>query len=55
MEQPKNKGGRPRKDPSELLKLGAMRLKPEHWEKIEYAGMDALRKLLDRWKPKPKQ
>ena len=29
-----------------------MRLKPAHWAKIEAAGMEAFRKLIDRWKPK---
>lgn len=52
MENLKNKGGRPRKAPDQLLKVGSMRLKKEHWEKIESAGLEQFRGLLDRWKPK---
>ncbi len=53
MEPAKNKGGRPRKDPSQLLKLGAMRLKQSQWDKVHAAGMTQFRQLIDRWKPKP--
>lgn len=29
-------------------------LTPAQWAKVEFAGMAALREMIDRWKPKPK-
>lgn len=48
----KRKPGRPPTPPEEKLVLRALRLKPAHWEKIDAAGMEALRKLIERWRPK---
>jgi hypothetical protein len=55
MEKPKRPRGRPPKDPSERLELRAMRLSPAQWAKIELAGIDELRKQIDKWKPTPKE
>lgn len=52
MEAPKKPRGRPPTPPEEKLELRAMRLKPRQWAKIEEAGMEAFRKLIDRWRPK---
>lgn len=49
----KNKGGRPKKDPDDVLIQRSIRLSKAQWEKIDAAGLFALRKLIDRWKPKP--
>lgn len=53
MDTQKNKGGRPKKDPAEYLVQRSIRLTGEQWAKVDEAGLPALRKLLDRWKPKP--
>lgn len=55
MDEPKNKGGRPPKPDEDRLVLRAIRLKPAHWAKVDAAGMEELRKLIDRWRPKPKE
>jgi hypothetical protein len=52
MEPEKRGRGRPKKEPEELLIVRSLRLSREHWAKIDAAGMDQLRKLLNRWKPK---
>ncbi len=49
----KNKGGRPKKDPDDILVQRSIRLSKDQWAKIDAAGLSALRKLIDRWKPKP--
>ena len=54
MDTVKNKGGRPRKAPDDLLEQRSIRLSKDNWKKIEEnGGLPALRKLIDRWKPKP--
>jgi hypothetical protein len=54
MEEPKKPRGRPPTPPEEKLELRAMRLKPSHWEKIDAAGMEAFRALIERWRPQKK-
>jgi hypothetical protein len=51
-EPAKRPRGRPPKPPEETLVLRSLRLTPATWAKIDAAGMDALRALLKRWKPK---
>ena len=53
MDTVKNKGGRPKKDPNDILVQRSIRLSKEQWKKIDAAGLSALRNLIDRWKPKP--
>lgn len=53
MDTTKKPRGRPPKQPDELLIVRSIRLSAEHWKKVDDAGMAELRKLLDRWKPKP--
>lgn len=48
----KNKGGRPKKAQDAVLIQRSIRLSKEQWAKIDEAGLAALRKLIDRWKPK---
>jgi len=48
----KNKGGRPKKAPDAVLVQRSIRLSKDQWAKIDAAGLSALRKLIDRWKPK---
>jgi hypothetical protein len=52
MEEPKSKGGRPPKPDEERLVLRSIRLLPKHWAKIDAAGMEELRRLIERWRPK---
>ena len=49
----KNKVGRPKKDPDDVLIQRSIRLSKDQWAKIDAAGLSALRKLIARWKPKP--
>ena len=52
--EPKNKGGRPPKPDSERLVQRSIRLLPSQWAKYDAAGgIDWLRGLIDRAKPKP--
>lgn len=44
--------GRPELDESERLVQRSIRLLRRHWDKIDLAGLDALRAYLDRWQPK---
>ena len=53
MDTAKSKGGRPRKNPDEYLVQRSIRLTREQWAKVDEAGLPALRKLIDKWKPKP--
>jgi hypothetical protein len=47
MEEPKNKGGRPRKDPSEVLVQRSHRLLPAHWQEFDdLGGIEWLRETL---------
>jgi hypothetical protein len=50
-EPTKRPRGRPPKPPEEVLVLRSIRLPVAAWDKIDAAGMDALRALLKRWKP----
>ncbi|MBK6998971.1 MAG: hypothetical protein IPH35_02995 [Rhodoferax sp.] len=52
MEQQKKTIGRPKKPDSERLILRSIRMTPAQWEKIDAAGVEALRVLIDKWKPK---
>lgn len=52
MDEPKRPRGRPPAPPDERLLLRSIRLTAPQWEKIDKAGMEALRKLIDRWHPK---
>lgn len=52
MEQEKRPRGRPPTPPEERLEQRSIRLPPRLWAKIDAAGLEALRALLDRWKPK---
>lgn len=52
--EPKNKGGRPPKPDSERLVQRSIRLLPSQWAKYDAAGgIEWLRGLIDRSKPKP--
>ncbi len=54
-ENPKDLGGRPPVPDDERLIQRSIRLKRGHWDKIDQAGgLEALRRLIDRWKPKSK-
>ena len=53
MEPQKKPLGRPRKTDAERMVLRSIRMTPSQWEKIDTAGADALRALVDKWKPKP--
>lgn len=44
---------RPKKPEAEKLVQRSLRLLPRHWAKIDAAGLEALRKLLDRWRVPP--
>lgn len=45
--------GRPPVPPDERLEQRSIRLSAKQWEKIDAAGgIEALRKLIDRWRPK---
>lgn len=47
MEQPKNKGGRPPKDPSDRLEQRSHRLLPAHWQEFDtLGGIEWLREQL---------
>lgn len=49
MEQPKNKGGRPRKDPAEVLAQRSHRLLPAHWQEFDdLGGIEWLRGMLEK-------
>jgi hypothetical protein len=48
MEKPKNRGGRPRKDPAETLVQRSIRLPPDLWAKIDERGLEWLRSLIRR-------
>lgn len=52
MDEVKNKGGRPPKSDDEKLVQRSIRLTQAQWAKIDAAGLKALRKLIDRWRPK---
>lgn len=55
MEQPKNPGGRPPKPDDEKLVQRSIRMRQAQWDKVDAnGGVDWLRKLIDRAKPKPK-
>lgn len=51
MEQQKKPLGRPKKPDSERLVLRSIRMTSAQWEKIDMAGVEALRALVDKWKP----
>lgn len=55
MENTKKAVGRPKKPDSDLLVQKSIRMTPAQWKKVDDAGIDALRALVDRWKPKPTQ
>lgn len=55
METLKKAVGRPKKPDSDLLVQKSIRMTPAQWEKIDGAGIDALRALVDKWKPKTTQ
>jgi ABC-type transporter Mla MlaB component len=52
MEPPKKQIGRPLKFPGEKLEQRSIRLTASQWAKVDAAGLAALRKLIDRWRPK---
>lgn len=52
MELPKKQIGRPPKFPGEKLEQRSIRLTAAQWAKVDAAGLAALRKLIDRWRPK---
>lgn len=53
MDKPKNVGGRPPKPDEEKLVQRSIRLHPTQWAKFDAAGgIEALRKLIERWRPK---
>ena len=52
MEAPKKPTGRPQKFPGEKLVQRSIRLTAAQWAKVDAAGLDGLRKLIDRWRPK---
>ena len=43
--------GRPPKQAGERLEQRSIRLTAAQWAKVDAAGLDALRKLIDRWRP----
>ena len=43
--------GRPPISEEQRLIARSIRLNRSQWEKIDAAGLDALRKLISRWKP----
>ena len=49
MEQPKNKGGRPKKPAAELLVQRSIRFSPEMWAKIDANGIEWLRCTVPRY------
>jgi hypothetical protein len=53
MDEPKNKGGRPPKPEGEKLVQRSIRLTPAQWAKIDAMGLEALRRLIDRWRSTP--
>jgi hypothetical protein len=53
MEKQRHAGGRPEKPDDQKLVQRSIRLLPKHWAKIDAAGLDELRALLERWRPKP--
>jgi hypothetical protein len=55
MEKITPKIGRPPKPPEELLVQRSIRLTAAQWEKIDAAGLPALRKLIDKWRVQPTQ
>ncbi|MEC5212007.1 ABC-type transporter Mla MlaB component [Polaromonas sp. CG_9.5] len=52
MEPLKKQIGRPLKFPGENLEQRSIRLTAGQWAKVDAAGLAALRKLIDRWRPK---
>lgn len=52
MEQQKKSLGRPKKPDAERLILRSIRMTTAQWEKIDAAGVEALRAVVDKWKPK---
>jgi hypothetical protein len=52
MEPPKKQIGRPLKFPGEKLEQRSIRLTAAQWAKVDAAGIAALRKLIDRWRPR---
>ena len=48
MEQPKNKGGRPKKPDAQRLVQRSIRFLPEVWDKIDANGLDWLRDVVMR-------
>ena len=44
--------GRPPTPPEKELVQRSIRLTRTQWAKVDAAGLPALRKLIDRWKPK---
>jgi len=55
MEQQKKPIGRPRKPDLDRLILRSIRMTPSQWGKIDAAGANALRALIEKWDPKPTQ
>jgi hypothetical protein len=51
MEQPKNKGGRPRKPDDQRLVQRSIRLPPDLWAKIDANGLEWLRSVIKRARP----
>jgi hypothetical protein len=55
MDKEKRSRGRPAKSPDELLAIRSVRLSDAQWAKVQAHGMDWLRALIDKAKPKPKE
>ena len=52
MTEQKKPVGRPPVPPEKELVQRSIRMTRSQWEKVDAAGLPALRKLIDRWKPK---
>jgi hypothetical protein len=50
--EPKRTRGRPPAPPEEKLILRSIRLKAQQWAKVDEFGIEWLRKLIDRARPK---
>ena len=50
METLRKPPGRPRKTADEKLEQRSVRLTRAQWQKIDVAGLEELRKLIDRWR-----
>lgn len=53
MDTPKRPRGRPHKSPDEVLVQRSIRMPQHLWDKVDGAGLPALRNLLERWNVKP--